>query len=103
MNACPELRLRKKELGWDPIYRNRANKHLQNIITQEPNFSLLTHLQGLPQPLTLEEVKNLTEYYDQDVQKDWGDVAHRYEYPDANVPFIVPTPSAIDAQDLPQK
>ena len=97
MKACPVLRLRRKELGWDLSYANRTNKHLQNMITQEPNFKLLTHLQKLPQPLTLEEVNNLTEDYDQDVEKDWGAMADRFEYPDANVPFIVPAPSATDA------
>ena len=84
-------------MGWDPSCANCANKHLQNMITQESNFKLLTHLQELPQPLTLEEVNNLTEDYDQDVEKDWGDVAAIYEYPDTNVPYIVPAPSATDA------
>ena len=102
MKTCPGLRLRRKELGWDPSYVNHANKHLQNMITQEPNFKLLTHLQELSQPITLEEVEKLTEDYDLDVKKYWGDVADRYEYPDANVPYIVPAPCATDAQAPPQ-
>ena len=102
MKVCPMLRLKRKELGWDPSYSIRANKHLQNMITKEPNFKLLTHLQELSQPLTLEEVEKLTEDYDPDVEKDWGVMADRYEYPDANMPYIVPAPIVTNAQVHPQ-
>lgn len=32
MAACPQLKLRKKELGWDPYAENRANKQQQELM-----------------------------------------------------------------------
>ena len=97
MEACPELRLRKSELGWDPEAVTRANLLQQRLFKAEPDFELLKELQKLPHPLTLEEIKELKVDYDVDLDKDLGTVADNPVCEDDGLPYIVPVPNSVES------
>ena len=99
MAACPELWLRKSELGWDPYSETRSNILLQHIQKNLSNFKLLEHIKAAPSPLTLEEVKALAVDFDEDMHKDWGEAPEDYPCPNDNLPIIIAIPQSACAPD----
>lgn len=90
MNNCPQLRLRKKELGWDPYAEIRANKLQQQVLKGEYDFKFLTEVEKLKQPLTPELLESLEEDYDVDLDHEWGETPEDYPCEDEDVPILVP-------------
>ena len=101
MDAYPELKLRKTELGWDPEAITRANLLQQTLLKAEPNFLLLKELQKSPHPLTLEEVRALKVDYDVNFEADLGTVSDNYVCEDDDVPFIVPVQNSVKSPIAP--
>lgn len=96
MSEYPQLRLRKKQLAWDLFAKDRANKLQHELLKGEHEFKLLMKISKQEKPLSLEQLKDMTTDYDEDLDDVVGEMQEVYPCEDENVPLLclVNTPSA---------
>ena len=64
MEACPQLLLKKSELGWDPKSKDRVDFLQQRAQKEMPDFTLLNELEKEKRAWSAEEVERLSTDYD---------------------------------------
>ena len=94
MAACPNLRLRKRELGWDPHSENRTNILQQQAQKEIPYFTLLKELDKKQKAWTTEEVEQLEVDHDEDIDNVYESLPEQWVCEDDDVPYIVEAASA---------
>lgn len=74
----PELKLRKKELGWGPYADNRVDLLQQRLYREERNFAFVEALSERQEPVSLEQLETMSANYDSDLDKPVGVTPDEY-------------------------
>lgn len=91
MAECPQLKLKKERLGWDPHAIARANKVQQDVLKSKHEFKLLKEIKNRiseqEAPLTLDQLRGITTNYDADLD-DVLNIPESYLCEDDGVPVL---------------
>lgn len=77
-NEYPELKLKKRDLGWDPYAANRVDLLQQQLCQDEREFPLVDELAKQQGPVSLEQLEAMTADYDSDLDKAVGPTPDEY-------------------------
>lgn len=92
MAKCPQLKLKKKRLCWDPYTYSRATKVQHEVLKEDHEFLLLTEVKRQIQeqgaPLTLEQLRGISTDYDVDLD-DVEVIPESYPLEDEEVPLLL--------------
>lgn len=85
MRCTQKSRWKKKELEWDPYACDGANREFVRLVKEEvPEFELIKQLKKRQEPISVEDLKELSIDPNSELDKPLKDIPAKYIYEDEN-------------------